>query len=213
MAKILIVGASKGMGLETVKQALSVGHSVRALARSADTIPINNYNLEKVSGDARDRPTVARALDAVDAAILTLGVTGPELMLKPITLFSEATRVIVEAMDEVSVGRLICVTGLGAGDSRGKGGILYNAVFFPLFLKRAYDDKDVQEWIIRASKLDWVIARPGLLTRGPRTGCYQILTRPEDWRTGSISRADVADFLVKQIDDDTYIGQTPLLIT
>jgi len=60
--------------------------------------------------------------------------------------------------------------------------------------------------------LDWVIARPGLLTRGPQTGRYQVLTRPEDWRSGIISRADVADFLVQQIDDNAYIGQTPLLI-
>ncbi len=212
MSKVLIIGASKGIGLETVKQALEAGHSVRAFARSADTIPIDDQSLEKVSGDARDKTALAQALDGVDAVILTLGVTGRELMLKPITLFSEATRVIVEAMEEASVRRLICVTGLGAGDSRGKGGILYNAVFFPLFLKRAYDDKDVQEWIIRESKLDWVIARPGLLTRGPRTGCYQGLTRPDDWRSGSISRADVADFLVQQIDDDANLGQTPLLI-
>ncbi len=55
---------------------------------------------------------------------------------------------------ETGVGRVICVIGLGAGNSRGKGGILYNAIIFPLFLKRAYDDKDVQEWIIRQSRLD-----------------------------------------------------------
>ena len=212
MAKVMIIGASKGIGLETVKQALAAGHSVRAFARSADTIPIDDRRLEKVSGDARDEIAVTQALDGVDAVIVTLGVSGPEMMLKPVTLFSEATRVIVNAMEEVGVRRLICVTGLGAGNSRGKGGILYNAVFFPLFLKRAYDDKDVQEWIIRQSKLDWVIARPGLLTRGQHTGSYQVLTRPEDWRSGSISRADVADFLVQQIDDDVYVGQTPLLI-
>ena len=134
------------------------------------------------------------------------------MMLKPVTLFSKATRVVVDAMQEARVRRLICVTGLGAGDSRGKGGLLYNAVFFPLFLKRAYDDKDAQEWIIRKSGLDWVIARPGLLTHGPHTGRYRVLTSPEDWRGGIISRADVADFLVAQIDDDAHVGQTPLLI-
>ena len=49
--------------------------------------------------------------------------------------------------------RLIAVTGLGAGDSRGHGGLLYDAVVFPLLLKRVYDDKDVQEWIIKSSGL------------------------------------------------------------
>ena len=72
--------------------------------------------------------------------------------------------------------RLITVTGLGAGDSRGHGGLLYDAVVFPLLLKRVYDDKDVQEWIVRSSGLDWTIVRPGLLTNSPATGRYRVLT-------------------------------------
>ena len=63
--------------------------------------------------------------------------------------------------------RLIAVTGLGAGDSRGHGGFIYDAVVFPLLLKRVYDDKDVQERIVRSSGLDWTIVRPGLLTNRP----------------------------------------------
>jgi hypothetical protein len=110
------------------------------------------------------------------------------------------------------VKRLIAVTGLGAGDSRGHGGLLYDAVVFPLLLKRVYDDKDVQEWIIRSSGLDWTIVRPGLLADGPATGQYRVLTAPNDWRFGTISRADVADFLVRQIDDRSLMGTTPLLI-
>lgn len=213
MAQVLIVGASRGIGLETVKRALAAGHTVRAFARTAGAIAIEDARLETVAGDALDPDAVARALDGVDAVILTLGIAaGPEMVFKPVTLFSKATRVAVDAMAAAGVKRLIAVTGLGAGDSRGKGGFLYNAVFFPLLLRRAYDDKDAQEWIIRKSGLDWVIARPGLLTRAPATGGYRVLTRPEDWRGGAISRADVADFLVQQIDDDGYLGQTPLLI-
>jgi putative NADH-flavin reductase len=116
-------------------------------------------------------------------------------------------------MKAAGVKRLITVTGLGAGDSRGHGGLLYDAVIFPLFLKRVYDDKDVQEWIIRSSGLDWTIVRPGLLTNNPATGRYRVLTVPQDWRFGSISRADVADFLVRQVDDRVLIGAMPLLIS
>jgi len=105
------------------------------------------------------------------------------------------------------------VTGLGAGDSRGHGGFLYDALTFPLLLKRVYDDKDVQEWIIRSSGLDWTIARPGLLTDRPASCRYRILTAPTEWRFGVISRADVADFLVRQIDDRALIGGMPLLIS
>lgn len=213
MANVLVIGASRGIGLETVKRGLEAGHRVRALARSAGSIAIGHPHLEKMPGDALDRATVLNALDGIDVVILTLGVKpGLAAAVKPVRLFSEATRVVVGAMDERRVRRLICVTGLGAGDSRGKGGFLYNRVFFPLLLKRAYDDKDVQERIIRQSGLDWVIARPVLLTGGPRTRTYLAVTDPDKWVGGLISRADVADFLVKQVDDDTYLGKTPLLI-
>jgi uncharacterized protein YbjT (DUF2867 family) len=79
-------------------------------------------------------------------------------------------------------------------------------------LKRVYDDKDVQEWIVRSSGLDWTIARPGLLTNGPIANHYRVLTASKDWRFGMISRANVADFLVRQIEDPALIGATPLLI-
>ena len=214
MAKLLVIGASRGIGLETVKAALFAGHSVRALARSAASIPIQNTNLEKVSGDALDTDTIRNALKDVEAVIQTLGVDiSPGAIFQPTTLFSQSTRILVDAMKEAGVKRLIAVTGLGAGDSRGHGGLLYDAVVFPLLLKRVYDDKDVQEWIIRSSGLDWTIVRPGLLTNRPATGQYRVLTAPNDWRFGVISRADVADFLVRQIDDRALIGTTPLLIT
>ena len=104
------------------------------------------------------------------------------------------------------------VTGLGAGDSRGYGGFLYDAVMFPLVLKRVYDDKDVQEQMIRASGLQWTIARPGFLLGGPATGQMRVLTEPKDWTAGSVTRADVAEFLVREAVEMRYVGQTPLLI-
>ena len=160
MGAILIVGASKGIGLATVQAALKAGHSVRALARSATRVRIDHPKLEKVDGDARDQDTIERALAGADAVIQTLGVT-PELSLiiSGTRLFSTATRVLVDAMENSPVKRLISVTGFGAGDSRGYGGLLYNAALY-LFLDRVYADKDVQERIIRRSRLDWTIVRP-----------------------------------------------------
>jgi putative NADH-flavin reductase len=187
MAKLLVIGASRGTGLETMKAALSAVHSVRALARSA--IPIQNENLEKVSGDALDSDTIRNALRDIEAVIQSLGVNiSPRAIFERTTLFSRSTRILVDAMKAAGVKRLIAVTGLGAGDSRGHGGFLYDAIVFPLFLKRVYEDKDVQEWIIRSSGLDWTIVRPGLLTNGPATGRYRILTMPQEWRVGLISR-------------------------
>lgn len=213
VATVLIIGASRGIGLETVKAALKPGHKVRALARSAARIPVSHPDLEKVTGDALDRDTVTRALDGVDAVIQTLGVAaGPEMIFRPVKLFSQATRILVAAMEAAGVRRLICLTGFGAGDSRNKGGALYNMAFH-LFLGRAYDDKDVQERIIRQSHLDWVIARPVILTNGPKTASYRVLVDPKDWGCGFISRADVADFLVKQVTEDAYLGKAPVLMT
>jgi putative NADH-flavin reductase len=138
--------------------------------------------------------TVKRALTGIDA-VQSLGVSaGPEIIFEPTRLFSKATQVLVTAMEEARVKRLICVTGFGAGDSRGSGGFLYN-VALHLLLGRIYDDKDVQEHIVRRSKLDWVIVRPVILTSGPRTKAYRALVDPSDWTCGFISRADVADFL------------------
>ena len=213
MATVLIIGASHGIGLETARAALRAGHSVHALARSAASIPIQDVNLDKVSGNALDRDTIQNALQDVDVVIQTLGVdVSPRVIFEGTTLFSESTRILVDAMKAAGVKRLITVTGLGAGDSRGHGGFLYDAVAFPLLLKRVYDDKDLQEGIITSSGLDWTIVRPGLLTDRPASGRYRILTASKDWRFGVISRADVANFLVRQVDDRALIGTTPLLI-
>jgi putative NADH-flavin reductase len=213
MAKVLVIGASRGIGVETVKAALRAGHSVRALARSAASMPIQNADLDKVSGNALDSDTVRKALEDVDLVIETLGVDiSPRAIFERTTLFSQSTRILVDAMKAAGVKRLIAVTGLGAGDSRGHGGLLYDLIVFPLLLKRVYDDKDVQEWIIKSSGLDWTIVRPGLLTNRPATGRYRVLTASKDWRFGIISRADVANFLVQAIDDRALIGTTPLLV-
>src|SRR5262245_66695169 len=127
-----------------------------------------------MAGDALKMATVKRALTGVDAIIQSLGVSvGLETMFKPTRLFSKATRVLVTAMEEAHVKRLICVTGFGAGDSLGRGGLLCSAAFH-LLLGRVYDDKDVQERIVRASKLDWVIVRPVVLANGPKAHAYQI---------------------------------------
>jgi putative NADH-flavin reductase len=120
MATVLIIGASGGIGLAAVNAALKAGYSVRALSRSASAIRFHDPKLEKLDGDALDRDTIERALLGVDAVIQTLGVSlAPQLIFSGTHLFSAATRVLVRAMQASGVTRLICVTGFGAGDSRG----------------------------------------------------------------------------------------------
>ena len=153
-----------------------------------------------MAGDALQVTTVKRALTGVDVVIQSLGVAAaPEIIFKPTRLFSAATRVLVTAMEEAQIKRLICVTGFGAGDSRGYGGFFYN-VAFHLLVGRIYDDKDVQERIVRRSKR-------------PKTNAYHALADPRDWTCGFISRADVADFLIKQVDNDAFLHKTPVLMS
>jgi len=208
--RVLIIGASRGIGLETIRQALDAGHDVRALARSAAAIATSNPRLEKMRGDALKAEDVEVALAGVDVVIQTLGV-GLGDLFRPVHLFSDATRVLIAAMKRRGVKRLICVTGFGAGDSCARINCLQRLPFQIVFC-RAYDDKSIQEKLIKESELDWTIARPGVLTSGSQTGRYRILVEASQWRNGIISRADVAEFLVRQIGDRACIRKTPVLI-
>ena len=209
--KILIIGASKGVGLETTRQALEAGYEVKALARSAASISLASPRLEKVNGDALDPTNVSASLAGVDAVIMTLGVGLGELA-QPVHLFSEATRVLLGVMPDHSVKRLICVTGFGAGDSRATISCLQR-VPFQIVFGRAYDDKTRQEDLIKGSTVDWTIVRPGVLTPGGRSGRYEVLREPSEWRNGLISRCDLAEFLVRQVEDRDYFGATPVLVS
>jgi putative NADH-flavin reductase len=145
---------------------------------------------------------------------LTVRIGGPLLALlfltRRTTTLSQGTRSIVQAMEKHGVRRLICESSLGVGDSRGRLGIFYNLILVPLLLRGMFADKAAQEEIIRASTLDWVIVRPTSLTNGPRTGAYRVGPDIGHWfRPTSISRADVADFMLKQLTDYTWLRKTP----
>jgi putative NADH-flavin reductase len=206
--KLLVIGATRGIGLDVLQQALQAGHEVTALARNPRSLPVSHENLKVIKGDILDKDVIEEAVKGQDAVCVTIGIKATR---KPVSIFSEGTRTVVEAMKKSSCRRLICVTGIGAGESRGHGGFLYDKVFNPLFLKTIYEDKDRQEAIVRESGLDWVIVRPGFLTNGARTGKYRALTELSGVKAGKISRADVADFILREAAEMKYRGQTPLL--
>lgn len=209
MGIVLIVGASRGVGLATVKAALSAGHQVRALARSAHEIEIEDPALLKISGSGIDPDVVGAGVVGVSAVITCVG-TLPTL--DPVSLFSDTARVVTTAMQIHGVARLIAVTGIGVGDSKGAAGALFTHLIAPFLLGKVHEDREREEEIIRLSPLDWTIVRPGFLTRFPATGRYRVLTDPTQWKPGFIPRADLADFLVKQIDDRSFVRETPLVI-
>lgn len=212
MKPLLVIGASRGIGLAVVKRALERGHAVRAFARSAARIPIEHPALEKMAGDARSPEDLRRALDGMGAVVLTLGVPpDPRFIIGPVDLFSTATRALLPAMQEAGVRRLVAVTGFGAGDSRPAIALLQRLPF-QLVFGRAYADKDIQEQLVRDSGLDWTLVRPGVLTNGRGTGRLRVLAEPSTWRNGIVSRADVADFIVAQIDSREFVHKAPVVI-
>lgn len=208
--KLAIIGASRGIGRACVDYALSRGHKVRAMARGADGMEIGDANFSAVTGDATDAGDIARAIAGTDAVLFTLGLPNDMRKLRRTTLFSDATRALLPAMEAAGLRRLICVTGFGAGDSYAKLSSPEKLVRGAI-LGRAYADKGVQEQMIRASGLDWTIVRPGILTNSTMTGKYQVLVAPETWRQGMISRQDVAHFLVHAAEDGSHVGETPAL--
>ena len=204
---VLVLGATGGTGRAIVRAALAKGHTVTALVRSPHAADLPGARV--VQGDARDAAAVDRALIGCEGVISAIGTSISPF--REVTVLSEATRVLLGAMGRGQVRRLVCITGVGAGDSRGHGGFLYDRLFHPLLLRRVYADKDRQEAAIRASNLDWVIVRPVMLTNGAGTGHMQATTDLDGIHGGSIPRKDVATFVVAQLDDDAWLRRTPLL--
>ncbi len=206
--KLAIIGASRGIGNELLKLALQEGLEVTAMLRNPAKLKISDPRLRVLQGDILDPSATHRIVADQEAVCICVGI-GPTR--KPVNVFSRGTENVLAAMTQHPQQKLIAVTGIGAGDSKGHGGFLYDRIFNPLFLATIYADKDRQEALIKASSTQWLIVRPGALTHGPRTGTYRALTNLTGITAGRISRCDVADFILKQLATPTCFGKTPLL--
>jgi len=209
-APILVMGATSGIGKLAVKEAVRRELPVRAFARSADNLEKTRL-VEPFPGDATDRADVVHALKGTRAVIYALGISESLSMLwEKETLFSTTTRILVEAMGEAGVRRLVAVTGYGAGRSRNAMSALERLGHRAL-LGRVYADKDRQEEIILHSALQFTIVRPVILTGGPRSGRVRVRRDPANWSNGVVSRADVAAYLVDAVERDLDIGHDVVL--
>lgn len=145
--------------------------------------------------------------------LVRLGVPLAALLLlfqRRTTTLSEGTKNILQAMEGVGVRRFVCESSLGVGDSRGQLGAFANVFFIPLFLRNIFADKEIQERVIAASQVEWIIVRPAVLTNGPRTGKYKSWVGvPEQPIRRKVSRADTADFMLGQLADHRYLRKTP----
>jgi putative NADH-flavin reductase len=202
--RIIVFGASGITGAHIVTQALEQGYFVTAFVRNIVKLQMQNSNLHIVQGDVMNVENVANAILGQDVVICCIG-TKP---FKNGTVRSDATKVILEAMEKTGVKRFICQTSLGVGDSR----ISFKQLPFfvrlfivPMFMQRALDDHEVQENYIKASKTDWTIVRPAGLYNTALTKKYRHGFAYDDKTiTLKISRADVAHFILEQANSDVY---------
>jgi putative NADH-flavin reductase len=202
--KILLLGATGSVGRLIASQGIELELGIRALLRDPAKLNLEHPHLEVMPGDALDAASVERALAGCDAVIYALGSGQPGF-------FADTTRILIAAMEKAGVRRLVAITGIGAGDSKGHGGWIYDWIIYPLFTKRMYADKDVQEQLIRESNLDWVVVRPAPLTNGPLAGRLRALDQLEGVTISSISRADTAAFVLEQLTTDRWLRKTPLI--
>ena len=206
--KILVLGATGGTGQLIIRQALAKGYDVTALVRS----PEKGAGLTGVKlaiGDARDETALRQAIRGQDAVVSALGT--PPSPFKEVTLLSTATRAVVNAMQAEGVLRLVAITGIGAGDSAGHGGFAFDHLILPLLLRHVYADKNRQEAIIRQSGLDWTLVRPAVLNDKPGKGAPRALEDLSQFHGGTIARADVAGFILDELESGRWLQRSPLI--
>lgn len=210
--RIAVFGATGGTGMQLLEQALDRDWTVVATVRHEGDLT-SHGGLEVVVGDPLDPAVAARAIRGCDAVLSVLGfrrhLRGPATT----TLYSHSARTFVTAMADVGCRRLIFTT--SAGVELDDPGELwpYRHIVKPLWLDGGYQDMRAAEDVVRASDLQWVLVRPGRLTDGPATGRYEVSPRYRPEHANAISRADLADFMLDQVTDDTWVHATPTLGT
>jgi uncharacterized protein YbjT (DUF2867 family) len=203
--RILVIGASQGTGALAVSTALNKGHRVTAFARSPQKLTVEHPQLQKVSGDFHRAAAVESVVPGHDAVIVTASATRLRAFKENPRYFSQGTGYTIEAMKKAGVKRLVVLSALGVAESRQLLNPVLRALVVGWLLKVPFEDHERQEEQVRTSGLDWVIARPGLLTNGPARRRYVKKTVIESVPR-AISRADVADFLVEACEVPDWVG-------
>jgi putative NADH-flavin reductase len=200
--KLLVFGASGKTGREVVRQALARGYAVTAFVRQTSRLPIAHANLRLVAGEISNPEAIARVVAGQTAVISTLGVGQPMTHDQAVI---EGVRAIARAAEQASVERLLYLSFIGVHDSRDAAGFVLRQLATTL-LRHEVADHEVKEAAIIASFVDWTIVRPPKLTNGRLTAAYRV---GEDIRARSplpmMSRADVADFMLRQRNDAAFI--------
>jgi uncharacterized protein YbjT (DUF2867 family) len=198
---VLIIGVSGRTGGLTAVRAVAAGHRVTALVRNAA-----NYHppagVRVLAGSPTDPAALGAAMAGQEAVIDTIGGKTPFLTTDTETTVAKA---LLAAMKQHGTLRLIAVSALGVGDSQPQGTFFFRHLILPLFLRGSTRDKAQMEEAIRASGVEFVLVRPAVLTDQEAQGSARVFAAGET--ADKITRADVAQFLVGQLESDVYLGQ------
>lgn len=206
--KLAVFGASGRTGRPLVEQALASGHEVTAFVRDPSKLGMEHERLTVVEGDVKDSEKVREAVEGADAVLSALGHTKSSAK----DVQTVGTENIVAAMQESGVRRLVSLTGAGVGDPKDEPKLFDKAIttLLKLLQKDVLRDAEDHARVIEKSGLDWVIVRGPMLTEGEKKGEYRVGYVGKNSGT-KISRADVADFMLQQAEDYTYLGQKPMV--
>lgn len=204
--KIVIFGASGKTGKLLIEQALENGHQVIAYVRNYGSVSINHSNLKVVVGNLNEKLKLKDIITGADVCISTLG--GSSLTHRTPALVEGITN-IVDAMENTDTKRFIYMSSIGAGDSRFLMVQPIRFLIVSLFLRVPLADHNTNEELIIKSKLEWTIVRPGGLTDGLMSEDVKYGTEITPMKGNrSISRASVASFILKQIDNKALYNST-----
>lgn len=204
---VLVIGASGKVGRLLLDEGLKRGHSFTAQTRSAGKLA-STPGIKVVVGSPVDEQFIDSVVPGHDAVLFTLGIDHR----RPTSLFSDATRILVKAMNRAGVNRLIALTGIGSGDTRGHGGWFYNWILFPLFTRNRYADKDKQEALLESSGLDWTIVRPAPFVDDQPDGPLQLFDPvPAGVQLTRVHPREVATFLLDELETRDHLRRKPFI--
>ena len=206
--RVAVIGASGGVGSHIVEQALARGHEVTAAVRNTADVALRHDRLWTVTCDAFDKAAVAAVIQEQDVVFCTLGTDSRG----PTTLYSSAAENVLAGMRQHGVRRLVFLSNFGVADETASD---FLSLMMLVLARRVVrhtlaDHRRALDTFIR-SDIDWVAVRPMALTNGPRTGRYRVDTWGLPHRGHSIARADVADFMLNQTQDDRYLQRAPAI--